>query len=549
MPHPAEVVVITGASAGVGRATAVAFARQGAHLVLIARGRDRLEQARREVEEAGGRAIVAVADVADAEQLEAAAVQAEKAFGPIDIWINNAMTSVFAPVMQITPDEFRRVMEVTFLGYVHGTQAALRRMLPRNAGSIVQVGSALAYRGIPLQAPYCAAKHAIQGFCDSLWSELIHQRSGVRMTMVQMPALNTPQFDWVRSKLLHRAQPVPPIYQPEIAADAIVWAAHHGGREVWVGAPVVKAIIGDRLAPGLLDRVLASRGFDAQQTSEPEDPERPDNLWNPVPGDYAAHGRFDREARSTSIQFRLARNKRVVAGATIGIAIAAAAAWRRSSRDQSYTSRRDVKELKGEGGGQPTLSRIDNATVETVLESWGDIPQKAARRTINRYGLPNEATPSRLIWFDNGPWKRTIVYRDEVPHNFPKPHTDVLEQFVDYRVPVERVSDLARYDGSVIVERTKGEVSARCDMEEMNFLALNLMHEIATSNRTVDDARRTYAETATAFMMGKESPYTDGLQFESRRDDTPYVDEVTMTPMMKSAAEQATDAVRGRERS
>ena len=327
MQRPPEVVVITGASAGVGRATALAFARRGAHIGLIARGRDRLEQARRDVEDAGGRAVVAVADVADAEQVEAAAVETEKAFGPIDIWVNNAMASVFAPVVEITSDEFRRVMEVTFLGYVHGTQAALGRMLPRNAGSIVQVGSALAYRGIPLQAPYCAAKHAIQGFCDSLWAELIHQRSDVRMTMVQMPALNTPQFDWVRSRLPRRAQPVPPIYQPEVAADAIVWAAHHGGREVWVGAPVVKAIVANRLAPGLLDRLLASRGFEAQQTSEPEDPERPDNLWSPVPGDYGAHGRFDRDARSTSLQFWLARHKRLVAG-TIVMAIAAATAWR-----------------------------------------------------------------------------------------------------------------------------------------------------------------------------------------------------------------------------
>jgi short-subunit dehydrogenase len=290
MHRSAEVVVITGASAGVGRATALAFARRGSHIGLVARGRERLEDTRRAVEQAGGRAIVVPADTADAEQVETAAVETERAFGPIDVWVNNAMVSVFAPVMQISPAEFRRVMEVTFLGYVYGTQAALRRMLPRNAGAIVQVGSALAYRGIPLQAPYCAAKHAIQGFCDSLQSELIHERSRIRLTMVQMPALNTPQFEWVRNKLAHRPQPVPPIYQPEVAAEAIIWAARHGGREVWVGASVVAAIVGDRLMPGLLDRLLASRGFDGQLTREPEDPERPDNLWAPAPGSYREHG-------------------------------------------------------------------------------------------------------------------------------------------------------------------------------------------------------------------------------------------------------------------
>lgn len=210
------------------------------------------------------------------------------------------------------------------------------------------------------------------------------------------------------------------------------------------------------------------------------------------------------------------------------------------------TARAVGQEVKGEGGERPTLATIDSVTVETIVSSWSDIPRKAARRMIEKYGLPNEATPSRLIWFEKGPWKRTIVYRDEVPNNFPKPHTDVLEQFVDYRVPPDRVSDLARYDGSIIVERTKGEVSARCDMEEMNYLALNLMHEIATGHRTVDDARRTYAETASAFMMGKGSPYTDGLHFQSRRDDAADVDEVLTTPMMKSAAQQAADAVRGR---
>jgi hypothetical protein len=237
------------------------------------------------------------------------------------------MTSVFAPVKDTPADEFRRVMDVTFLGYVHGTQAALR-MLPRDSGVIVQVGSALAYRGVPLQSAYCAAKHAIQGFCDSLWSEMIHDRSRVRMTMVQRPALNTPQFEWVKSRLARKAQPVPPLYQPEVAADAIVWAAHHGNREVWVGAPTVKAILADLTMPGRADRRLAQTGYDSQQTTESENPLRAGNLWNPVPGEYGAHGRFDDIARRSSLQFWLARHRHIIAGVT-AMALLAAAGWRR----------------------------------------------------------------------------------------------------------------------------------------------------------------------------------------------------------------------------
>jgi NAD(P)-dependent dehydrogenase (short-subunit alcohol dehydrogenase family) len=302
MNHVSEVVVITGASAGVGRATARKFARHGARIALLARGTDGLEAAQREVKELGGTAIVVPVDVANAEQVEAAAARVEIDLGKIDIWINNAMTSVFSPVKEMAPEEFRRVTEVTYLGCVYGTLAALRRMLPRDRGVIVQVGSALAYRGIPLQAAYCAAKHAIQGFCDSLWCELIHDKSAVRLTMVQLPALNTPQFGWVKSRLPRKAQPVPPIFQPEVAAEAIHFAAHNPRREFYVGMPSVKAIVANKIAPGLLDHFLARTGYKSQQYDGKEDPNRPDNLWQPVPGDHGAHGAFDARASSSSPQ-------------------------------------------------------------------------------------------------------------------------------------------------------------------------------------------------------------------------------------------------------
>jgi NAD(P)-dependent dehydrogenase (short-subunit alcohol dehydrogenase family) len=262
----ADVVVVTGASAGVGRATVRAFARRGCRIGLIARGEDGLEGARREVEEAGGQALICKTDVADAAGIEAAAAAIEERLGPIDIWVNNAMVSVFSPLKEMTVEEFRRVTEVTYLGYVYGTMAALKRMLPRDRGTIVQVGSALAYRGIPLQSAYCGAKHAIQGFTESVRCELLHDGSNVWITMVQMPALNTPQFDWVKSRLPNRAQPVPPIYQPEVAAEAIVWAAHHRRRELLVGSSTVRAVLGDKVAPGLLDRYLARTGYESQQT-------------------------------------------------------------------------------------------------------------------------------------------------------------------------------------------------------------------------------------------------------------------------------------------
>jgi len=312
-----QVVMLTGASAGVGRAVACAFARRGASIGLLARGRAGLEGAAREVADAGGRALVLQADVADVNAVERAAASLETTFGPIDVWINNAMASVFSPVIEMSPDEYRRVTEVTYLGVVHGTLAALRRMKPRNRGVIVQVGSALAYRGIPLQSAYCAAKHAVEGFCDSLRSELLHDGSAVKVTMVQLPALNTPQFDWVKSRLRGRAQPVPPIFQPEIAADAIVWAADHPRREYFVGFPTVEAIVGDRIAAGLGDRYLARNGYAAQQTEEPEDPNRPHNLWHPVDEDrdFGAHGRFDNAARSTSLELAFSKHRGVFAAA------------------------------------------------------------------------------------------------------------------------------------------------------------------------------------------------------------------------------------------
>jgi NAD(P)-dependent dehydrogenase (short-subunit alcohol dehydrogenase family) len=300
--RPRPVVVVTGASAGVGRAVVRAFAREGADIGLLARGTDGLEGARREVEAAGGRALALTTDVADADQVEAAAGRVEAELGPIDVWVNNAMVSVFSPVRELQPDEVRRVTEVTYLGVVYGTLAALKRMLPRDQGAIVQVGSALAYRGIPLQAAYCGAKHAIQGFTESLRCELLHDKSGVHVSMVQLPAMNTPQFDWVKSRLPREPQPVPPIYAPEIAAEAIVWASRHRRREISVGAPTVAAIWGNKVASGLLDRYLAATGYDSQQTDKPADPNRPDNLWQPVAGDHGAHGRFASRTSGSSPQ-------------------------------------------------------------------------------------------------------------------------------------------------------------------------------------------------------------------------------------------------------
>ncbi len=325
-----EVVVITGASAGVGRATVREFARHGAHIGLLARGREGLEGARRDVESLGGKALAIPTDVADAEAVEEAARRVEEELGPIDVWVNDAMASVFSPFAEVTPEEYRRATEVTYLGYVHGTMSALRRMRQRNRGTIVQVGSALSYRAIPLQAVYCGAKFAIRGFTDSLRTELMHEGSKVHVTMVQLPAHNTPQFGWGRTKLPKQPQPVPPIYQPEVAAEAVYWAAHKRRREVWVGASSVMAILGNKLFPALADLYLSRTGYGSQQTNQATDPDRPDNLFEPVDEgeDRGAHGVFDDEAHEKSPELWATKNRGWLALA--GAAGVACAAWIKS---------------------------------------------------------------------------------------------------------------------------------------------------------------------------------------------------------------------------
>jgi len=317
-----RVVVVTGATSGVGRATVREFAERGDSVALLARNEDALEIAAKEVDAAGGRALPVPTDVAHPDQVKGAAERIEQELGPIDVWVNDAMTSVFAPLWEIEPEDYRRDTEVTYLGVVYGTMAALARMRPRDRGAIVQVGSALAYRGIPLQSAYCGAKHAIQGLCDSLRAELFHDETNVHVTMVQLPALNTPQFDVVKSMLRKKAQPVPPIYQPEVAARAIVYAADHPERrEYWVGATTAATIVANTVVPGLLDRYLGKTGFKSQQTEEPEDPNRPDNLWEPVAGDRGAHGRFDDRSHGRSLQWWATTHRGVVA---LGAAAAAA---------------------------------------------------------------------------------------------------------------------------------------------------------------------------------------------------------------------------------
>jgi NAD(P)-dependent dehydrogenase (short-subunit alcohol dehydrogenase family) len=320
-----QVVAITGASAGVGRATAVAFADAGANVALLARGAERLEAARRDVEARGVRALALCVDVADAAQVDAAVARIETELGPIAVWVNNAMATIFAPILEITPEELARATAVTYFGTVYGTVAALKRMRYRDRGTIVQVGSALAYRAIPLQAPYCAAKFAVRAFTDSLRTELLHDGSRVRVTMVQLAAFNTPQFDWARSRMPRRAQPVGPVFQPEVAARAIVWAAVHRRRELWVGFPSVKAIVAQKLAPGLADRLLARSAWEGQMTDEEAPADRLDNLFEPVPGDFGAHGRFDARARERSWQLAASKHRGALVFAALFVLVLGAA--------------------------------------------------------------------------------------------------------------------------------------------------------------------------------------------------------------------------------
>ncbi len=331
MKHTRKVIVITGASAGIGRAAAIEFARSGASIGLIARDRGRLDSTLQAVERAGGRGLVLPLDVSDPERLEQAADRVEQELGPIDVWVNSAMATVFGPVHELSAEEVARVTETTYLGTVYGTMAALKRMRPHNRGSIVQVGSALAYRSIPLQAAYCGAKAAIRGFTDSLRSELIYEGSRINLTMVQLGAFNTPQFEWGRNHIQRRPQPVPPIYQPELAARAIVWAAENRRREIDVGGASVLSRLGQKIAPRLMDWYMARQAWQGQLSDEPVAPRRQDNLFDAAPGDYGSHGRFDAQAHGSSLQFELSRNRGLLGSMLAGAAVAATAA-RRSQR-------------------------------------------------------------------------------------------------------------------------------------------------------------------------------------------------------------------------
>jgi NAD(P)-dependent dehydrogenase (short-subunit alcohol dehydrogenase family) len=333
MPADRKVVVITGASGGVGRATARRFAADGARVALLARGRRGLEAAAREVQEAGGQALVLSVDVADFDRVEAAAASVEDAFGPVDIWVNNAMVTVYAEFGDIEPAEFRRATEVSYLGMVWGTRAALSRMVDRDAGSIVQVCSAMSYRGIPLQSPYCGAKHACKGFTESILCELRHHKSKVRVSMVQLPGVNTTQFTWGRTKLPKQTMPVPPMYQPEVAADAVYYAAHHKRRQVYVGVPTIANILGERIAPWALDLYLAKTGYSSQMTDHELQPAGHDNLFTPVDEDRGARGPFDSQAHAISPALELSKRRTAIAGAAAaaGLGLAGALSARNAS--------------------------------------------------------------------------------------------------------------------------------------------------------------------------------------------------------------------------
>ena len=326
------IVVVTGGTAGIGRATVREFARNGYDVAILARGQDGLDATRREVEDFGRRALAIPTDVADWKAVEAAADRIESELGPIDVWVNNAFAGIFSRFMDVTPDEYERVTQVTYLGQVNGTRAALKRMLPRNRGKIVLVGSALAYRGIPLQSAYCGAKHAIQGFIDSVRCELLHDKSKVTITMVQMPGVNTPQFDWIRAKLPGQPRPVGKVYQPEVAARAIWFAAHDGRKEMLVGLPTVEAVWGNKVASSAMDEYLASTGFKSQQRPEPVRADRKDNLFEPVAGDHGARGSFDNEAVDSSAELWVSEHKRQVGLAALGVAAVAGAGFMLATR-------------------------------------------------------------------------------------------------------------------------------------------------------------------------------------------------------------------------
>lgn len=328
--HRPEVVVITGASAGIGRATVREFARHGASIALLARDADRLEAACAEARALGATAIAIPTDVADPDQVEAAAARAEEALGPIDIWVNNAMATILAPLARITPEDYRRVTDVTYHGYVWGTMAALKRMRPRKRGTIVQVGSALAYRSIPLQSAYCGAKHAIKGFTESLRTELMHEGSGIHLTMLEMPGVNTPQFEWCKTTLRKHPRPMGPCYQPELAARAIYWAAHARRRELVVGAPSAMTILAQKIAPGLMDRYLARTGFKGQHTDQTIPPDRPANLWQPVPGPYEARGAYSAGAHDGSAQLWASMHRTWLLAGSLALGML----WRAHSRSQ-----------------------------------------------------------------------------------------------------------------------------------------------------------------------------------------------------------------------
>ena len=438
--HKPQVVVITGASAGVGRATVREFAKRGAHIALVARGLDGLEGARREVEQMGGKALVFAADVADAAAMERVAAETEAKLGPIDVWINNAMASVFSPIKEMEPEEYKRVTDVTYLGQVYGALAALKRMLPRDKGSIVFVGSALAYRGIPLQSAYCGAKHAVEGFFDSLRSELLHDKSNVRVTMVQLPALNTPQFDWVKSRLPNKGRPMGKVFQPEVAADAIYFASQNNRREVFVGLPAVEAIIGTKLVPELGDWVLSRNGYQGQQTDQPENPNRPHNLWEPLPGDRGAHGRFDAEAASFSPQFWAVKHKPWVLAASALLTIGAAWALSRrkhrsdgnyafdateqegqqiegeTAKDRTYTSRRTYPD---QSAALQAFAWAEEKLFD--VNAWSDLPGITAKFALHDpAGTPKTTTPQRGDYI-----------RIDLPGPFPENWVQVTEVRAD----------------------------------------------------------------------------------------------------------------------